>query len=133
ADDIAEANEDGWFYPGDQASIRDDGFVFLRGRDKEMILRGGVNIYPVEIEAEISRLDSVVDVAVAGYPSREFGEEIAAFVVAQPALTEATVMAHCRSKLAPYKIPSRIIFCGSFPRSEAGKIRKDDLVKMHIS
>ncbi len=133
ADDIVESNEDGWFYPGDLASIRDDGFVFLRGRDKEMIMRGGVNVYPVEIEAEISQLDSVIDVAVAGYPSREFGEEVAAFVVAQPALTEATVMAHCRSKLAPYKIPSRIIFCGSFPRSESGKIRKQDLVKMHIS
>lgn len=127
-DGPVEGSPDGWFYPGDLASIREDGFIFLRGRDKEMILRGGVNIYPVEIEAAINRLHGVADVAVAGFPSEEFGEEIAAFVVADKAVTENAVIEHCRSALAPYKVPRRIIFCKALPRNDSGKINKASLV-----
>ena len=75
-----EAFRDGWFYPGDLAARNERGYIFLRGRRKDMILRGGINIYPAEIEATLMLHPAVAEAAVFGIPSVDFGEEIAAFV-----------------------------------------------------
>ncbi|MGG5822848.1 class I adenylate-forming enzyme family protein [Falsiroseomonas sp. HW251] len=126
--DGADAFRDGWFYPGDLARLDAEGFLYLHGRAKDMIIRGGVNIYPQDVERIIAEIPGVRDVAVAGAPSRELGEEIAAFVVADAALSAEIVVAHCRGRLAPYKVPSIIRFLPELPRNAGGKVVKKDLV-----
>jgi acyl-CoA synthetase (AMP-forming)/AMP-acid ligase II len=123
-----EAFRDGWFYPGDLARLDGDGFLYLHGRVKDMIIRGGVNIYPHDVERVISDLPGVRDVAVAGAPSREMGEEVAAFVVSDGSVTAEAVRAHCRARLAPYKAPSIIRFLAELPRNNGGKVLKPALL-----
>jgi acyl-CoA synthetase (AMP-forming)/AMP-acid ligase II len=124
----AEAFHDGWFYPGDLAECDARGFVFLRGRRKDMIIRGGVNIYPAEVEAILMAHPAVADAAVVGWPSREFGEEIAAFVRARGAVEAAELTAWCRTRLAAYKRPKEIFLVPDLPRNSAGKVLKAELV-----
>ncbi len=124
-----EAFRDGWFYPGDLARLDEEGFLFLHGRAKDMIIRGGVNIYPQDIERALLEMPGVRDAAVAGVPSPELGEEVAAFLVADDAAVEAeAVRAHCRARLAPYKVPSVVRLVAEIPRNAAGKALKDALV-----
>lgn len=120
-----EAYHDGWFYPGDLGRLDENGYLFLAGRSKEVIIRGGANIYPAEIEAVLLSHPDVSDAAVIGWPSPEMGEEIAAFVTGSGAVDE--LMAHCREKLAAYKCPKRIFRLESLPKSELGKVQKLDL------
>ncbi|MBL8589531.1 MAG: AMP-binding protein [Methylobacteriaceae bacterium] len=117
----------GWFYPGDMGRMDASGFLYLTGRAKDMIIRGGVNIYPQDIERTIMRMAAVEDVAVVGWPSAAFGEEIAAFVVARPELDAASVIAFCRAELATYKAPRDVFFVDSLPKNSAGKVLKKDL------
>lgn len=126
--DSSEAFRDGWFYPGDLAMRDGDGYVFLRGRSKDMIIRGGVNIYPGDIEEVILKLDGVRDASVVGIPSPEMGEEIAAFVVGS-GLDEAAVRAACKAELASFKVPRHIVFTETLPKSSLGKVLKAELVK----
>jgi acyl-CoA synthetase (AMP-forming)/AMP-acid ligase II len=126
--DGGDAFRDGWFYPGDLARLEADGFLYLHGRAKDMIIRGGVNIYPQDIEAVIATLPGVRDVAVAGAPSRTMGEEVAAFLVVDGAVDAASVAAHCRDRLAPYKVPSIIRFLDALPRNTGGKVLKAELL-----
>ena len=123
-----DAFRDGWFYPGDLARLDADGFLYLHGRAKDMIIRGGVNIYPQDIERIIAEIPGVRDVAVAGAPSREMGEEVAAFVVADGSVTAEMVAAACRSRLAPYKAPSIVRFLPELPRNAGGKVLKNALL-----
>lgn len=120
-----EAYHDGWFYPGDLGRLDENGYLFLAGRSKEVIIRGGANIYPAEIEAVLLSHPDVSDAAVIGWPSPEMGEEIAAFVTGTGAVDE--LMAYCREKLAAYKCPKRIFMLESLPKSELGKVQKLDL------
>lgn len=123
-----EAYHDGWFYPGDLGRLDENGYLFLAGRSKEVIIRGGANIYPAEIEAVLLAHPNVSDAAVIGWPSPEMGEEIAAFVTGlsgDRAVEE--LAAHCRDKLASYKCPKRIFPLDSLPKSELGKVQKLDL------
>jgi acyl-CoA synthetase (AMP-forming)/AMP-acid ligase II len=124
-----DAFRDGWFYPGDLARLEADGFLYLHGRAKDMIIRGGVNIYPQDVERVLSELPGMRDVAVAGAPSREMGEEVAAFLVADPGVDAAAVVAHCRARLAPYKVPSIIRFLPELPRNAGGKVPKPALLE----
>lgn len=128
-DDAAakDAFLDGWFYPGDLGVLNDEGFLFLRGRAKDMIIRGGVNIYPLEIETTLLNHPRVAEAAVIGAPSREFDEEVAAFVRRSGELTEHEVVGYCRAQLAPYKVPSHVFFVDEFKLNSAGKILKADL------
>jgi acyl-CoA synthetase (AMP-forming)/AMP-acid ligase II len=126
--DGGDAFRDGWFYPGDLARLDADGFLYLNGRAKDMIIRGGVNIYPQDIERIIAEIPGVRDVAVAGAPSRELGEEVAAFVVADGSVTAEMVAAACRSRLAPYKAPSIVRFLPELPRNAGGKVLKNALL-----
>jgi acyl-CoA synthetase (AMP-forming)/AMP-acid ligase II len=122
-----DAFRDGWFYPGDLARLDEDGFLHLHGRAKDMIIRGGVNIYPQDIERIVAEIPGVRDVAVAGAPAREMGEEVAAFVVSEGVDADA-IAAHCRARLAPYKVPSIIRFLPELPRNAGGKVVKSALL-----
>jgi acyl-CoA synthetase (AMP-forming)/AMP-acid ligase II len=125
-----EAFRDGWFYPGDLAALNERGYIFLRGRRKDMILRGGVNIYPAEIEATLMLHPAVAEAAVFAMPSVEFGEEIAAFVQLRDAIVVAELRQWCADKLAPYKRPKVITIVEAMPRNSAGKVSKSDLLAL---
>jgi acyl-CoA synthetase (AMP-forming)/AMP-acid ligase II len=120
-----EAYHDGWFYPGDLGRVDDAGYLFLAGRSKEMIIRGGANIYPAEIEAVLLSHPDVADAAVIGWPSAEMGEEIAAFVTGDVSVDD--LMAYCGEKLAAYKRPKGIFPLDAMPKSDLGKIQKEAL------
>jgi acyl-CoA synthetase (AMP-forming)/AMP-acid ligase II len=124
-----EAFQDGWFFPGDLAAVNEAGFVFLKGRKKDMIIRAGVNIYPMEIEAALLAHPLVAEAAVVGAPSREFGEEVAAFAVLRGAVSVDELRVFCAKRLAPYKIPKFIHVIGDMPRTHVGKIAKPRLVE----
>ena len=123
-----EAFRDGWFYPGDLAQTDARGYIFLRGRAKDIILRGGVNIHPAEIEAALTAHPAVAEAAVAPIASPELGEEIAAFVQLRAPVEAAELVAWCRARLAPYKLPKLIRFVAAMPRNSAGKVLKAALL-----
>jgi len=127
AADSSEAFRDGWYYPGDLASIGSDGFLYLRGRVKDMIIRGGVNIYPGDIEQVLMQSGKISETAVIGVPSPQLGEEVVAFVVRSSPIEEADLISICRARLAAYKVPRRIIFAADLPRNSSGKILKTEL------
>jgi long-chain acyl-CoA synthetase len=117
----------GWFQPGDLGYIDRDGFVFITGREKDMIIRGGVNIYPNEIESILVAHPGVKEVAVVGVPSEKYGEEVVAVITSQTAVDEAQLAAFCAGQLAPYKVPSAFELIGEMPRTSMGKIDKQAL------
>jgi len=94
-----------------------------------MIIRGGVNIYPAEIEQTLIAHSAVAEAAVVGWPSQERGEEVAAFVVCRASVTEQALITHCRASLAPYKIPKGVFFVDALPKSGLGKVLKPALVE----
>ena len=118
----------GWFYPGDLATRLERGHIVLRGRDKDLINRGGVNIYPAEIEAVLAQLAAVREVAVVGAPCEKLGESVVAFIVADEPLSPAGLDEHCRKQLASYKVPSRYIPIDELPRARSGKPDKQALL-----
>lgn len=120
----AESFHEGRFLPGDLGRFDDDGYLYLVGRSKDMIIRGGVNIYPADVESCLSSHDSVVDVSVVGWPIGEMGEEVAAIVVTKTAVTEHDLIEYCRPRLARYKVPRRIFFMHKLPRNDGGKVSK---------
>jgi long-chain acyl-CoA synthetase len=125
-------NDRGWSSLGDIGHLDADGFLFLTDRASHMIISGGVNIYPQEVENELTLHPAVADVAVIGVPNADFGEEVKAVVVAAdpdaagPALGEE-LMAHCRERLAKYKCPVSVDFVDSLPRLPTGKLLKREL------
>lgn len=124
--DTSGAFRDGWFYPGDLAQFDADGFLTLQGRAKDMIIRGGVNIYPSDIEQVLLGMPGVAEAAVTGVPSPYLGEEVAAFVVA-PALSAADITTECAARLARYKVPKFVVFLDALPKNSGGKIVKSAL------
>lgn len=128
-DSNSESFREGWFYPGDLGELNREGFLYLRGRSKDMIIRGGANIYPIEVEQTISQIKGVRDVAVVGVPDNEMGEEIVAVLVANNQITEEKILGHCQNRLAAYKIPRRIQFVNELPRNSSGKILKSKIVE----
>lgn len=122
--DESAAFHDGFFYPGDLGALDADGFLYLRGRSKDMIIRGGVNIYPGDIEAVILEHPSIVEVAVVGVPSVEFGEDIAVAAVAHGALDERGLRDHCARLLARYKMPRFFFSFDVLPKAGVGKVDK---------
>jgi long-chain acyl-CoA synthetase len=114
---------------GDVGFFDDDGFLYLSGRAADMIIFGGTNVYPAEIEAELMKIPGIADCAVFGIPDAEFGEKVCAFI--QPdsgiVLDEEAIRDDLRSRLAGYKIPGRMEFVGTLPREDTGKIFKRKL------
>jgi malonyl-CoA/methylmalonyl-CoA synthetase len=122
----ADAFEEGWFRTGDLGSLDADGYLTLDGRSKELIISGGFNVYPREVEDAIRTHDRVDDVAVAGTPSDEWGEEVTAYVVGGPVTVEE-LKAHVGKALAPYKRPRRVHLVDELPRNALGKVQKHRL------
>jgi len=119
----------GWAYPGDIGAFDDDGFLHLLGRTSDVIIRGGANVHPSEVERVISQYEGVVEVAVVGFTKFPEGEEIAAFVVSKRPLTESALEAHCRARLVPDKRPRKFILVSDLPRNANGKILRTELRK----
>lgn len=116
----------GWMHTGDLAVIDDEGYCNIVGRIKDMVIRGGENIYPREIEEFLYAHPKVLDVQVVGIPDQRFGEELCAWIIVREGegLTEDEVRAYCQGQIAHYKIPRYIRFVDSFPMTVTGKIQK---------
>jgi fatty-acyl-CoA synthase len=117
---------EGWYHTGDLASMDERGYCRIEGRLKDMIIRGGENIYPREIENCLFAHPGVSDVAVVGVPDERWGEQVAAFVrrAAGTSVTSAELFAYVRDHLAPFKTPKQWVFVDEFPLTASGKIRK---------
>jgi len=126
-DRTAEAiDSDGWLHSGDQAVVDSDGYYRITGRIKDMIIRGGENIYPREIEEFLYTMDGVLDVQVAGIPDEKYGEVVGAFIIRKEGvdITEADVVDFTRNRIAPFKKPKHVFFLDSYPMTASGKIQK---------
>ncbi|MGM9922736.1 MAG: class I adenylate-forming enzyme family protein [Bacillus sp. (in: firmicutes)] len=126
----------GWVNTNDMGFIDEDGYLFLNGRSSDMVIRGGENISPAEIENVFLSHPAVADVAVIGVPSLEWGEEVLAVIVAQnpekpPSVEE--LFSYCKDRLASFKRPSSIVFSLELPRTTTGKILKRDLKERYIT
>jgi malonyl-CoA/methylmalonyl-CoA synthetase len=128
-----EFRPDGFFITGDLARIGADGYVSIVGRAKDLIISGGLNVYPKEIESVIDDLPGVVESAVIGVPHPDFGEAVSAVVVPASGATldEAAVIAAVRARLASFKVPKRVWFAPSLPRNAMGKVQKNTLRAQH--
>ena len=117
---------DGWVHTGDAGYMDEEDYLYLKDRMKDMVVSGGENIYPVEVENALARNDAIADVAVIGVPDERFGEALLAFVVLRPgaAFTLEDLIEFCRGKIAGYKIPRRMNIVEELPRNPSGKILK---------
>ncbi|MBV8987942.1 MAG: AMP-binding protein [Solirubrobacterales bacterium] len=115
-----------WMHTGDLATMDDEGYIAIVGRSKDMVIRGGENVYPREVEEFLYTHEAISDVAVVGVPDESYGEEIAAFVIVREGatVTEDEVREHCKGKIAHYKIPRYVRFVDEFPMTVTGKIQK---------
>ncbi len=125
-------DKEGWLHSGDIGMVDGDGYYAVTGRLKDMIIRGGENIYPKEVEDFIHHMDGVQDVQVVGAPSERYGEVPAAFIIRRPGaeLTAEDVVDHCRGQIAFYKIPKHVHFLEEYPLTASGKIMKVKLREM---
>ena len=122
----SEFRADGFFITGDLGKIDDKGYVHIVGRGKDLVISGGFNVYPKEVEAAIDAIAGVVESAVIGVPHADFGEGVTAVVVKRPgaALDERAVLAAIEGRLARFKLPKRVIFVDDLPRNAMGKVQK---------
>ncbi len=116
----------GWMHTGDLATMDDEGYLNIVGRSKDMIIRGGENIYPREIEEFLYTHEGITDVSVVGVPDDKYGEELCAWVIARPGadLDEEAVREYCRGRLAHFKVPRYVVFVDSLPMTVTGKVQK---------
>ncbi len=122
----------GRYRTGDLGYLDSDGFLFVTGREKDLIIRGGVNISPVEVDNVLNQMPEIAEAASAGIPDAIYGEEVAAFVVVRAGahLSEEDVLAFCRPRLAQPKTPKRVVFCMALPKTERGKLDRKSLAKL---
>jgi fatty-acyl-CoA synthase len=125
---------DGWLHTGDVATQTADGYYRITGRIKDMIIRGGENVYPREIEEFLFTHPAVADAQVVGLPDAKYVEEISAWIRLKPGatLTEDEVNAFCRGKIAHYKVPRYVVFVEEFPTTVTGKVQKFKLREMGV-
>ncbi len=117
---------DGWLHSGDLGKLDEDEYLHITGRHKDMIIRGGENVYPREVEEFIYKMDGIQDVQVVGVASKKYGEEVGAFIILKKgySFSEEDVRDFCRGKISRYKIPKYIVFTDHFPLTASGKIQK---------
>ena len=128
-----EFTADGYFKTGDLGKIDGDGYVTIVGRSKDLVISGGYNVYPKEIELLLDEIAGVAESAVIGVPHPDFGEAVAAVIVNKPGatLTEADILAAIKGKLAAFKLPKRIFMVDDLPRNAMGKVQKNELRKRY--
>jgi malonyl-CoA/methylmalonyl-CoA synthetase len=121
-----EFRDDGYFITGDLARVDDDGYIHIVGRAKDLVISGGFNVYPKEVEIEIDAIEGVLESAVFGVPHADFGEAVTAAVVARPgsALTESAIVSALGRRLAKFKAPKQVVLVDSLPRNAMGKVQK---------
>jgi malonyl-CoA/methylmalonyl-CoA synthetase len=129
----SEFTADGWFKTGDLGRIDRDGYVHIVGRAKDLVISGGYNVYPKEVESELDALPGVSESAVFGVPHPDFGEGVTAVVVPQPgaSLSESEIIESLQARLARYKIPKRVLLIDELPRNAMGKVQKSELRKAY--
>ncbi|MDT7616483.1 MAG: fatty-acyl-CoA synthase [Pseudonocardiales bacterium] len=127
----AEVLRDGWFHSGDAASVDEDGYLYIRDRFKDMIISGGENVYPAEVEAALMELPGVVEAAVIGVPDEKWGEVGMAVLVVVGEANADVLLGELRGRLAGFKIPRHVRFVEALPRTATGKIRKAELRRSH--
>jgi fatty-acyl-CoA synthase len=117
---------DGWLHSGDLAMMRPDGYINIIGRVKDMIIRGGENIYPAEIEAFLMRHPKVAEAQIVGLPDKFMGEEVAAVIKLKPgeAATEDELRAYCKANISRHKVPKYFRFVEAYPLTMSGKVQK---------
>jgi fatty-acyl-CoA synthase len=122
----AAVTPDGWLHSGDLGVMDEEGYLVITGRIKDMIIRGGENIYPRETEEFLSGMEGIMDVQVVGVPSRKYGEEVGAFIIPKPGagIGPEDVRDFCRGRIAWHKVPRYIAFVENFPMTASGKIQK---------
>jgi long-chain acyl-CoA synthetase len=123
---------DGWLHTGDMGRFDEDGYLYIVERKKDLIIRGGFNIYPRDVEEVLAIHAAVIEAAVVGIPSDRLGEEVKAFVVVNRPVDAEALMAFCRERLANYKTPSVIEFVDALPRNAIGKVDKKELRKGYV-
>jgi long-chain acyl-CoA synthetase len=125
----AAALRDGWLWTGDIGCLDDDGFLTLKDRSKDLLISGGSNIYPREVEEVLLTAPGVAEVAVVGAPDPEWGEVVVAFVVLRPGVStgEPDLDAHCLEHIARFKRPKRYLFVDALPKNNYGKVLKTAL------
>ena len=128
----AAISEDGWLHSGDLGIMDENGNLSITGRYKDMIIRGGENIYPREIEEFLYRMEQIKDVQVAAVPSQKYGEEVGAFIILKDNanVQESDIRDFCRGKISRFKIPKYVHFLNSYPMTASGKIQKFKLSEM---
>lgn len=126
---------DGWLHSGDLGVKTPDAYFKITGRIKDMIIRGGENIYPREIEEFLYGMPEIKDVQVAGVPSVKYGEQVGAFIIKKPgvSLTEEDVIDYCRGKISRFKIPKYVFFVEGYPMTASGKIQKYKLSEISLN
>ena len=129
-----ESIKDGWMHTGDLATMDEEGYIKVVGRSKDMVIRGGENIYPVEIENYLYRHPKISDVQIVGVPDQKYGEVLAAWIIAKQnvELTEEEVKQFCKENIAHYKIPKYFRFVQEYPMTITGKIQKYKITEMMI-
>jgi long-chain acyl-CoA synthetase len=131
-DETQAALRNGWLHTGDMGRFDEDGYLYIVERKKDLVIRGGFNIYPRDIEEVLNRHPAVIESAVIGIPSERMGEEVKAFVVTRTDVDAETLKTFCRESLANYKTPSEIEFVSALPRNAVGKIDKKELRRSHV-
>jgi len=133
-DETKKTLKDGWLYTGDIGYQDSDGFLYIVDRKKDMIIRGGMNIYPKQIEEVLYQIPDVLEAAVIGVPDEKYGEEVVAFVVLRKQFTtnEEQIIQYCQLKMANYRCPKKVYIVDQLPKNSVGKITKSDLRKMLV-
>lgn len=128
-EETAKTIQDGWLYSGDLGRFDEEGFLYIVDRKKDMIIRGGENIYPVEIEEVLYQIPEILEAAVVGVPHEVYGEVPKAYVVFKEgkSLSSEDIINYCLTKLAKYKVPQEIEVLKQLPRNASGKVLKHTL------
>jgi malonyl-CoA/methylmalonyl-CoA synthetase len=126
-----DKRDNGFFITGDLGHFDEEGYLVISGRAKDLIITGGFNVYPKEIEEVIDVMPGVTESAVIGLPHKDFGEAVTAVVATQDKLDESHIITELKTKLAAFKVPKRIVFVNDLPRNAMGKVQKAELRKLH--